>query len=169
MGYEVKIIKPENLDDRFKTILKDSNDDYIAELKNEILIDCMTKEDFTYGSVKSMRFKISCLIQAIEENVKFNILNRFEHLEEGEDGVWFCGRHLTRPSTYNREISINNTLETCLLYKYVIPTPDYFEDSEKFFEKVDKIKEELEFEDYISDEITADFCMTYKKEENESY
>lgn len=169
MGYEVKIIKPENLDDKFRTYLTEDNSNSIEELKNEILIDCMTKEDFTFTSVKNMRFKISCFISAIEENVKFNILQRFKHLDEDEDGVWFCGWHLTKPSNYDRESSINSALRMCLLYKYVIPTPDYFEDSEKFFEKVNRIEQELDFEEYISDAITADFCQTYKKEENESY
>lgn len=171
MGFE-RVFKgiPIELDGEFVSIYKDEDKckSQITDIKNELIVYCMQDhtEDGVNNVIKHITWDLKMLVSCIEDLEKIWI-NQRNKSENGD--IWFCGWEFEQRNDYkgeeNREeaydwIFTSKVRELALL-SMVVKTPDYFDDCEKFFEKMRRIEECLDFDDVISDYITHRFICKY--------
>lgn len=124
----------------------EKNKQWISDTKNEILLKCLIKSDMTdFIKVSNeLRYLLRALEKSYQDESKQYCINRYN--EEDSHEVWFCGWEYSRPcNAPDMEDVTDYVLRDLLVLKFIVPTPDYFEDSEKFFDKLNEINEKIEY------------------------
>lgn len=166
MGYEVSLIKPQELDSKFKSTFHYSDkelEEEIESAKLELIIYCMQSHEVP--KIKDLRFRINMLILLLEEQSKKNI----EHMmsPDNEEEAWLCGWQYSKECDFTKEDIINMLLKDLTILAYLVKTPDYFEEREKFYEKLNQIEEALsEIDSNISEIMNHELIALYKGEES---
>lgn len=108
---------------------------------------------------RSIEFYLRMIEKAIEADVNQIVKNTFN--DEGE--FWFCGWEYARESQIDYDRVYNCYVENLSILAEIVKTPDYFDDREKFDEKVNAIQEELDgFEDLVYTEYRHKLCEKFK-------
>jgi len=169
MGYEKSFTPTEEAVDKLKqnvSKLYDSYDSFKIELKTYCMLDHSTEK------ISDVLFKIKYYLTGLKYDVRSECyrISVEQHKEYGY--VWFCGwehSHLAPESDYDEVLDY--VLEKLVFLTCVVKTPDWFDDSEKFYEKLNEIDSII---DYFCDEVTTiidyeimDMLKDYEDKEEE--
>ena len=163
MGYDITIIKPNEIDDRFVPQYKHYDEKeveaQINDIKYDIIKVCMEppKENILVNN-NDLRFRLKTYITLLGEYTRNRIASDIE--KNGE--VHFCGWHLVTHDECSLDSIIDYTLDNLIEYRMLVRTPDFFEERNNFYEKLNLIKEQLDLEETVCDYISRDFVQTYK-------
>ena len=75
--------------------------------------------------------------------------------------VCFYGWSYSQEPTYDKQAIINLITENLCIQKFIVPTPDYYEEVDKFNEKQDEIESILDYQGIVLEMIYADFKKKY--------
>lgn len=162
MSYQLYIRLPENekldeqfIDDSIGCLFNITSD----RIKLELLSFCMVNDEDD-NSISYIILNVNKLYNClVSERKKF-----YEETLKSNNEIVFCGREYEKQYTNFSEESIKHDLcEKLVLFKTAVKTPDYFEDSEKFYEKVSEINEALDIDFMVNEIIDIDFINFYNK------
>lgn len=130
-------IKPWNYGKR-----NNNNDNFVEDLKLQLSICCMKKpQDDAFGDynvIKEIRGKLQMIENYTVDEVRNNLYARWERDEDKE--LYFCGWEWAKDEPdLSKEDHYKFTLERLVLLKTLVDTPDYFDESEKFYEKYNEV------------------------------
>lgn len=151
MGFEIDFIPTkEFIDEKLKPLVKyksDKND--IPYLKTDILVYCLGDYDETRKVMSRLKFNLKYLYEIIRLEVIQGAVERFE--EEGQ--IWYCGWQYSRDECdWELDDLVGRTTKSLTILKQSVKTPDYFNENELFYDKINKIDGEVdEFEDSCRD------------------
>lgn len=150
MGYSVTFkpteeaiskIKPWNAD------RKDDNmffkNDLLYESKMDILLYCLAdhSSEGSYNLVRDLGFKLKYIMNLTYDETKEWCYRTWKN--DGE--ITFYGwRYSKEECGIDEEWLYKNTIEKLLILSKIVKTPDYFDENERFFEKVQEICDEID-------------------------
>lgn len=170
MGYEASYKIVGELDQRFKPIFKKTSQQEINKYKNLVVGICMLVKDLDVVGVSKLYDNISVYtkmyIQYIVNNWKVDLAEKLKESNE----VHVCGWEFSRGRDFytNIEDTISNTIER-VFYIAINSTPDIFDDSERYYAKLNLIEEELNVEEFIWDIMEHDLFDTYAHKEDSNF
>lgn len=118
----------------------------IHKTKMELLVVCMkdNSEIDSHQLYNQIVFYLDSLKFLVEKQTKNATYNQYINDENGE--FWFCGWEYAGTYTgIELDKAKEYALESLLILSKIVKTPDYFEESEKFTEKVKEINSEIDF------------------------
>lgn len=123
-----------------------NNDNYVEDLKLQLSIYCMKKaknDVFSdYDIIKEIRGKLQMIESYSVDEVRRNLYARWENDEDKE--LYFCGWEWSKEEPdLSKEDHYKFTLERLVLLKTLVDTPDYFDKSDKFYEKYNEVTENV--------------------------
>jgi hypothetical protein len=179
MGYSIDFIIPE-LDSKFKTTssLKFITNN-VEKYKIILTTFCMQKHsNLSYEELYQQVLRnIELYVGWLKEKWKSEIQSLIEEDNEysPKNEISFYGWEFAKNSISNNHWdfdekqfyrSINYTLENLLLACTVIPTINYFDDSDRFYEKIKYIHDELEcIKDTVENFMYYEFLNFYENNE----
>ena len=149
MGYQITFTPPAEKMEEYKnkdcTFVRTG----VAGYKKELLSLCMhTPKDSPTYLQSTLTALVQCLQSAIERDQKESIYNQWKNDENHE--IWFCGWQYAQEATLTNEEIVTSTVDNLFIYCDLVQTPDYFDDHEKFYEKLNDINDEINgFEEMI--------------------
>lgn len=155
--YRTFIPTEEAVDSLRKCIFKSCQHD-LSSLKTEIRAYCMTDHDIK--DIKQVIEHIRYLLSSMKFDIKSDCYKyAVERYEEDEDKtIWFCGWQYSHSDNDESEEDITSYVTDNLVnFACVIKTPDWFDENEKFGEKLTEIDNMIE---YFCDEISL--CGDYE-------
>lgn len=161
MGYQITWKTKDILEDvksNYSTNFKDKNrlKDSISEVRKDFIITCMRANKESSLNLLDIKYKFNTLKNLYKDLWVFDLYERLE-----EDELWFCGWEYSRED--NDSDYIETLLENILLYSYCSKDSDPISDADYFFEKYDKITEEIAgIEDCVYDYMNHKFVDTYR-------
>ena len=169
MGYQISFtLTKDELDSKFVPLYKDINklNAALSEEKLSLMLYAMLppKDMQEQGIVRDANFRARGYILLLEDLAKHRIYD--DIAEKGE--VEFYGWNCARPEGIDRNSIIESLTEDICTFKCLVPTPDYFEDNEKFCEKRNDIMERLDLEEIIFDSIYSEFHEMYYDKSDEA-
>lgn len=138
MGYEIHF-KPtkEFVDEKLKKELSfKTKSDEITIAKTSILIYCLGKDDDTRKTMQHLNFELRFLYQLVRIEVIQDAIETFN--KEGE--IWYCGWEYSKCECQwdLDDLTIRDAKQLTVL-KLAVDTPNYFDNSERFYEKMNEI------------------------------
>ena len=140
------------------------------DIKQNLMANCMVPTDIIKAR-KEIEFNLNFIYGDILNEVKADAIEQFE--KNGE--IAYCGWTYSHeyPDFTIDETKENTTSQLAIL-KSIVRTPDYFEEKDKFFEKLNDITEIVDcFVDNCYDiaryeiiEMFRDFDVTHKYDED---
>lgn len=118
------------------------------ESKRSILLTCLSDNDINnhhkIGSFLTMSLK--SITNTLKAEAIHNAIGRYNE-EKGE--LWYCGWQYSQwEENFNTEEGIEkyiqDTVEHLLILAIIVKTPDYFENSERFYDKWNEINEKID-------------------------
>ena len=164
MGYQITFKPPkEFVDTKLRSISNSSpmiND--LRDIHTELLLLCMKPaDDSIYKTTNKLRYLLRSLYGTIRLNTFADAVSRFE--EEGY--IWYCGWNFSHSECdWGLEETISNQIEDFIILKELVNTPDWFDDHEKFYEKLNTIKEDISGFEEICEEIAIYEVMDLLRE-----
>ena len=164
MGYQITFKPPkEFVDTKLKSVA--NSGPVISDLKDirmELLLLCMKPaDDSIYKTTTKLRYLLRSLYGTIRLNAFAEAVSRFE--EEGY--IWYCGWNFSRDECdWDLEETISNQMEDFIILKELVNTPDWFDDQEKFYEKLNTVKEDISGFEEICEEIAIYEVMDLLRE-----
>ena len=161
MGFQANINKITELDERFKPSFYSHStpeeiQDKIQEQKLDIISACMNPESIRYTNLKLM---CRILVSLIEDEEKAIIVRR---VEKHDGKLWYCGWEYAKEySDFDKDSILDRMVEDLIILNRVVKTPDYFDESEKFFEKLQHLKDALDIDELIQDIIRHKLIRFY--------
>lgn len=153
MGYQITFRPPKEFVDKELKTRAGSMDmsDNIRDLKIEIMTFCMKpNEKFTGNNINKLSYHLRLLYNMIRTNTFDRAVNLFE--SDGE--IWYCGWNFSHEeSEWDLEEVISQQIECFIILKELVNTPDWFDEHEKFYEKINDIKSEISGFEEICEEI----------------
>ena len=102
----------------------------------------MKEHDGGYSRIyRDLKMLLALLKTEVYDLEKESAYERWNSDENKE--LWYCGWEFARPSSFDADELMKHYLEDFVIFTDVIKTPDYFENSEKFFDKVNELNEKL--------------------------
>lgn len=129
---------------RYKTY---DSSDFGEVAKTNLLIYCLKpiEGDDIYNEYRSIKTQLSFLENSEKNSVYQDVSSKYK-----TDGtVWFQGWQFANEPDNDKDTLYSNTIKQLLLLKN-IATPDYFENNQKYLDKVSAIEEQI---DYFTDDI----------------
>lgn len=153
---------------------EDSIQSMLNESRHQILVLCLlnnTLEDI-HKVERSLKFYLEAIKNVLNGDAVLSAVNRYNE-EKGE--LYYCGLEYTNweENIYSKEElsnTIQRVIEKLLILAIVVKTPDYFGDSERFYEKWNEINEEVDdFIEVISKQMNYQIISQLKEfiEKNE--
>lgn len=143
MGYEIGFIPTkefieENIRPLVTYKLKPTE---IPITETEILVYVMENSGETRHVMDHLYFQLDYLRKSVRMETIQDAINQFE----SEGRIWYRGWEYAKDS-YSQDIDKvkNNVIRTFTLLKQTVPTADYFNDCEHYYEKVNEIEGQLE-------------------------
>lgn len=172
MGYEASFKIKEALDDRFKPIFREIKKDDIAKHRVILVATCMLekKSDNSFDLHKiyediaiATRLYITYLTEDWKHDLKKSL--------EKDNEVTVCGWEYSDTGRTHLDINeLTNDIIERLFYISIDKSISILEDSEKYYNKLNLIKSELdELPDLIYDILMYDLYCTYKDKENSEF
>ena len=171
MGYQVVFVPPEEKMKAYETFVKNDLSELLQSQIIELVHYCM-KDRTEY--IHSMSRQIKNSLKSIK-TIVFNSEKKsaYERWKEDEDHeLWYSGWEYSKPPTFELNNIIDDTTETLLMYADVIKTADWYSEEEKFYQKWNAVKSEIDgFIEIITElavhEIIDDLKEFKKKYEEE--
>ena len=141
MGYQITF-KPtkEFVDTQLKS--KAATSDMTNDIRNyklEALLFCMRpcEKDNEYKYINRLGYLLRTLYNMVRSNKFLDAINRFD--TDGE--IWYCGWNYSHDECeWDLDDVIANQIEDMMIFKELVITPDWFDASEKFYEKLNEVK-----------------------------
>lgn len=175
MGYEIRFVPSEEKMKEYKpwNEEKEKNKSFLEEYKRDLVHYCMKEHEKAYFITqmsKDLGWKIRLIYSAVEDDEKKRLYYRWKEDEKHE--VWYCGWEFSRDSCFEKDDFIETKINDLLVFADLIKTPDYFEDSEKFYKKLTDVREEVDaiveiFEDIVIHNIIDDLKEFEEKDDEE--
>lgn len=162
MDYEITYtLKEEDLkESKFMPCYKniDALNNDLNILKLDLKLNALIKdEDCMSALITDIQMKVRKYIFLLEDLAKHYIYDSIK--SDGE--VCFGGWSYSQDKTYNKQTIINNITENLCIQKFIVQTPDYFDDPEKFNEKRDEIDSVLDYQEIVLEMVYSDFKEKY--------
>ena len=155
--YRTFLPTKEAVDDLRKCIYKSSKYD-LSSLKVELRTYCMYDHDIS--DIRPVMEHIKFLLNSM----KFDIMSicheyAVERYEEDEDKtIWYCGwKYSHQECESDEESTMNYAVENLVNLSCVVKTPDWFDENEKFCDKLREVDDIIE---YFIDDIS--YCGDYE-------
>lgn len=127
-------------------------------LKLDLKLNALIKdEDCMSDLITDVQMKVKKYIFLLEDLAKHYIYDSIK--SDGE--VCFYGWSYSQEPTYDKQAIINLITENLCIQKFIVPTPDYYEEADKFNEKQDEIESILDYQEIVLEMIYADFKKKY--------
>lgn len=144
MGYQVTFTPTEEKMEEYKK--KPTFGSYYKSIdgyKKEIFSYCMKPTEDAPAVIQSkLNALLTYLNQLIKEDERQNAYDRWESDENHE--LWYCGWQFAKDSSITEEELINNTIDNLFLFVDIVKTPDYFDEHEKFYDKLNDVNNEID-------------------------
>lgn len=168
MGFQ-RILKnvPLPLDTSFKPIYDnmDKINDVINDEKSIIITYCMqdhTNDDISQV-LKYIKNHFTLYINFLEEREKLELQ---EKANTDDDEIWFYGWEFVNSNDYKVEDDDSDffasKIQELLILAKVVKTPDYLENREGFWNKINDIDDCLDLSFTIQENMTRKFIVFYK-------
>lgn len=148
MGYERSFMPTEEAIEEFRRNMShssDSHDNFKIELKTYCMLDHSGDE------MSDVLLKIKYYLNGIRYYMRNECYRIVVEQYEEHGTVWFCGwEHSHAGPDCDYDDVFRYVIEKLVILACVVKTPDWFDDSEKFYEKLNEIDSVLE---YFSDEV----------------
>ena len=168
MGYQITFRPPKEFVDKELKTRAGSMDmsDNIRDLKIEIMTFCMKpNEKFTSNNINKLSYHLRLLYNMIRTNT----FDRAVKLFESEGEIWYCGWNFSHEECeWDLEEIISQQIENFIILKELVNTPDWFDEREKFYEKINDIKSEISGFEEICEEIAIYEVMNMLRKFNVS-
>ena len=168
MGYQItyKLTKDE-LSPEFIPMYKSADElrKIIEGIKLQLKLIALIpgKEENISSIVKDINFKVRQYYMLLEDLAKHYIYDNI--CSEGE--VYFCGWNYAHKSDCDKQSNIDFMTENLCIQKIIVPTPDYFDDSERFSMKCDEIDCILDYQEIVLEMVYSDFKKKYYEKSDE--
>jgi len=150
MGYERSFVPAEEAIEEFRrnvSHLSDACDNFKIELKTYCMLD--HSED----KMSDVLFKIKYYLNGIRYDTRSECYRIAVEQYEEHGSVWFCGwEHAHEAPDCDYNDVFRYAMEKLVILACVVKTPDWFDESEKFYEKLNEIDSVIE---YFCDEVTT--------------
>lgn len=146
MGYQATFTPTEEAMEKYKPNAFDKTDEYIENSYNDLLIYCL--QDHTNDSTKDCNFYIKLNLETLSNYIKRKEQNSayLRWKEDKDHQLWYCGWDKRENySSYDKEDSTKYTLENLLLFCKVVQTEGYYVENTHFFDKLNSIKDSLDY------------------------
>ena len=158
MGYQVTF-KPsaEKMEEYKPWTNKFGTNTYQSQTKKtraELIAYCMKRhDDKTFTKIyDDISFYLRMLKESERTDTRIDAYNRWNDDENKE--LWYCGWQFSRPCEFDIDDVVDNAIEDLVMFTDIIQTPDYFENSEKFYDKYNEIVQKVDGFIELINEIT---------------
>lgn len=139
MSYSITLKPPKEEVDKYQ---QTSSFTPKTEWSLELLVYCLKNhEENTSTKIGLIKTYLSGWYNMLEKNIKNTVYNDYTTDNE----ITFYGWEFSRGASNVKEELITNTLEDLIILTDVIDTPDYFETQQKFYDKLNDIKDKLTY------------------------
>lgn len=159
MGYQITFLPTEEKMQEYKPYNELSKVE-LEPTKYEIMSYCMKKhDDSVFSKVKYLKNTLTFLANQVEQYEKQNAYYRWKSDEN--HWLWYCGWEFARECSFDKDDMIERHVKDLLVLSDIVETPDYFENSEKFYRKLEEVDENIDgfveiMSDYYIHEIIKD-------------
>lgn len=171
MGYQVTLKFPKDyeIDPKYKPMKLNKTGCFrntSETIKQEIIQYCMLDHSENPAEVfRYLRMNVGLLIEYLFDKSREYIMNSIE--TNGE--VSWCGwNYADAESVFDNK---DNLVDSCVmdlaLLATVVKTPDYLEDSERFYDKVNAIRDAINIDEIAIEMMDYEFLNQYREEFDE--
>lgn len=134
----------------------------IRDLKIEIMMYCMKPDEKAVSNdINRLSYMLRLMYNMIKNDTFAEAVRRFE--EDGE--IWYCGWNFSHEACeWDLEDSISMQVEDFIILKGLVSTPDWFDEHEKFYEKLNEVKSNISGFEEICEEIAIYEVMDMLRE-----
>ena len=146
MGYQATFTPTEEAMEKYKPAPFDKTEENIDNIYYDLLVYCL--QDHTNESTRDCYFyiklELSLLGKYLKERERTSAYNRWKNDEDHY--LWYCGWDKKESySNFEEEKSTKHVIEDLLLFCKVVPTEDYYKENSHFFDKLNSIKDSLDY------------------------
>lgn len=143
MGYEISFKPTEEAMKKYKPWTKkgEKEESFLKYYKRELLSYCL-KSHTTLNTItitKDIENMVNSIVWTVDNDTMHDAYERWENDENNE--LWYCGWQFSRPCQFDKDKVIQNNVDELTILADVVPTADFFENEEKFYDKVNRINE----------------------------
>lgn len=159
MGYQITFLPTEEKMQGYKPYNELSKVE-LEPTKYEIMSYCMKKHnESVFSKVKYLKNTLTFLANQVEQYEKQNAYYRWKSDEN--HWLWYCGWEFARECQFDKDDVIERHVKDLLVLSDIVETPDYFENSENFYKKLEEVDENIDgfveiMSDYYIHEIIKD-------------
>ena len=142
MGYQITFIPTEEAMQKYKPASKFQQDDANIEGFNFDLVHYVMKhgeKDSVLQQSKQIDLLLRCIANSVDDYERHLAYKRW--LENKDHQLWYCGWEFSKPSQFDKEDTISSYKKRLITLSDLVTTPDYFEEGEKFFKKLEEVRE----------------------------
>lgn len=141
MSYEITFKPTEEAMKKYKPWTKDGEkrESFLKYYKRELLSYCL-KPHTTLNTItitKDIENIVNSIAWTVDNDTMYDAYERWKNDENNE--LYYCGWKFSRPCQFDKDKVIENNVDELTLFADVIPTTDFFENEEKFYDKVNRI------------------------------
>lgn len=168
MGYSATYKINEELDSKFKSNFKLIKQHDIEKSKISLIGVCLIAREITTYSLTKLYDEIYAFVRIHIMNLRDSWCNNLQEQLKESNEIQVCGWEFTRDKVFKDLEDYEEYLTENLFY--ITLTPTDFENSEKYYEKINIIKEYISDSDYIvGDIMDRDLFDTYSKKEGSEF
>lgn len=152
MSYYRTFSPSEEKMEELRKIARKSLHNDLEDMKIELQMYCLLEHNPNDISnvIKHIRFTLNCMKWLIREECYGYAVNRYD--TEEDKSVWYCGWKYSHGECEVEVDKVTNmVVENLVRLAVVVKSPDWFDDNEKFYEKIRSISDDL---DYFHDEMS---------------
>ena len=152
MGYQITFAPTEDKMKEFKkktSIYTMPNDGYSDELSKELMAYCMKpRKEITSTVVRQIKTLLNLWFSTIQEDTRNDAYERYASDENHH--LWYCGWEFSQDSNCEKEDILKTYTNDFFVLAYLVETPDFFDNEDKFYDKLNRIRENLDgFKDAV--------------------
>jgi len=144
MGHQITFIPPKEVVDEKLKPLAGRNSNIESEIKTMVLSMAIKLMNKTEGpletEIRTIKFNFKWLYELVKQEMFQYAVARYESDKE----IWYCGWNYSHDECeWNLDDLIENDTSRLMIIRELVRTPDWFEESEKFYEKWNEIEETI--------------------------
>ena len=165
MGYQITFAPTE---EKMKELKKKTptytmpNDGYSDELSKELMAYCMKpRNEMTATVVRQIKTLLSLWYTTIKEDTRNDAYERYT--SDKNHHLWYCGWEFARDSNWEKEDMLKTYADDFFVLAYLVDTPDFFEAEEKFYDKLSRVRENIDgFKDAVETQVIHEIIAELK-------
>lgn len=143
MSYQITFKPTEEVMQKYKSWAKngEKKESFLKYYKRELLSYCL-KPHTTLNTVtitKDIENMVNSIVWVVDNDTMYDAYERWKNDENNE--LWYSGWQFSRPCQFDKDKVIQNNVDELTILADVVPTADFFENEEKFYDKVNRINE----------------------------